>query len=667
MTHKNPHSSHFYDDSDMKGLIANESPTPQVLNRGYLKNLDSINRLDHGLAYNYRSSATITNRKTIFYAQLASDMMCEIGGKKFNTIGVPRFIKDNQYRGFYSDSKSVKLLGNTGDFTKSDIIKKEETNDQGNPVSVGTLSKALVRVTSEGTRISNTLLGGSIAECDLTIVIGPEVQVPGSVEDTHYMFSLHLNSLYAFNDERYTLTYFMCDAEGASVVGLEEMTYSIPNNTTSGLVTLAGTYSTGSADPIPAYIGVKVSYKTASVMMDINLIEASLTVGDLPGIFPGGEGDGYGAALGSIGELSGTEWTTSVKVSLPETFVEGVLGYREILHFAGEQDQSLAYGIYLGIENNKEIIGYFERTENGSMYYPFYDFSPAEYVESLLRPFLFAIKWYPEDNTLGVYVGIPTGVGAEYTINPTKDFKNKDFKCIIGGDTGGLFTQFRYDAEWFSDSQLMGIHLANRRYINGLTMITSAEDVAALSRETLSNLLVNPDGRLYLNHWSGWPMETVTSNGYEYQRPDPSKVEVTEGPKGTGISFHVKPQPTSSSMTIVSDPMMVSGMNTYSFQATVGLLEILSGSVSLSVRFFSTTSTSSSVGSATYTEITKGEPGTFLAFTGAIPAAAVYARIILNMGNVVGADFYLTKMKFENSATPTTFTDTAGLKYAIYR
>ena len=663
---KNNHTSSFLSDTNLSGIVAYENPTPAVLNRAYLKTTDSLNILDQGLASSYRSSALITTRETLLYAQLAENVDCEIGGESFGTGGQPRFIPDPHFTGFYVDSDLPNVLGTVGDFKKPQPHTTYEFDWEGSPVTSGTYSRISIRSSGEGTRFYNTVLGPTTDECRHLYVTDNSVEIPGSIAPIAYTLTTQLSTSFPLDLSRYVIKMYIGDSSGAPHPQLGVIGGVVSGSVSSGLFTYTGTYSSGDSTPITGYLVIDITLREPTIYFDFLLKAISLSIGNQPSLIGGGT-NSSGLVMNNVGNMYGSDWTSLVKTSLPKTGLAGDAGFRELMAFESVANPSLRAGVRIGLKDTEEVLEAFMTNVFGTITAVELCKVPAElFAKSMTSPFTVAVRWHAKEGVLGAFVGLPDKTFREFVWVPNDDLQATELKLRIGGNTGGLYTQFRYDTEWLNDAQLVGIHLANRKFVNGLRMVYTMDDVERATQEVGSNLLVNPNGRLHLNHWEGYPTVSEEFQEQTIQVPDTTKVDVVNGPAVMGKCFNLK-STTATNVLIRSEPIPIKQLNAYAFQGVVGLETLTAGSVSYSIQFYQTEETSTGLPPATYHQIHLCEAGTLIQTTGQVPAEANFARIIFRGDQVEGMNLYFTRLKFEEGLKCTGFSDDAGYRYAVYR
>jgi hypothetical protein len=228
------------------------------------------------------------------------------------------------------------------------------------------------------------------------------------------------------------------------------------------------------------------------------------------------------------------------------------------------------------------------------------------------------------------------------------------FNVIFGSESwmeplNSYITEVRCDEEWLNDLELIVIALSKKPFTLGAYNGIDLEALRNYLDSTGVNLIVNPCGKLGLNHWG----------------PIPSSKFINVTKDATiGSGFLWFGGVCSADTFIGSEAITVVDTETYTYRAIMEALPSTTGNFGIAVKFFNAGSTQ--VGSTVIEKATQGYTSSYYEIVTQPPAGATTAVAYMYIeGGFNSTRATWTKLKFEHGEG-TLYTDDSTISHSVY-
>ena len=207
---------------------------------------------------------------------------------------------------------------------------------------------------------------------------------------------------------------------------------------------------------------------------------------------------------------------------------------------------------------------------------------------------------------------------------------NARFNVVLGNfhdsfvPLNSPITELRIDKEWFNDEQIKVVYLSTQPFADYKETALTSTDIRDIIDGVNVNLLPNPDGRLYLNHWTDFPL----NNGV----PDDTKFTNLHNDPFIGTGFLWKGGAAQTAKEIFSEFIAVKNDDYTLVRGKVDSIAGTVGDFGIGVSFYKSALATDKIGN---TEYVYAEPGTALRYYAlklVTPLEATHVRVSMFIG-----------------------------------
>ena len=636
-------------DFDSIKIRNGEDATPNVINRLLVATDEGDIKLSEAIAFTDRSSALTCTPNTVAIANFDTSLDTRVNQAIYTTSGSVDFAVRNplQYRGAFWSFQSTANLINTLLGTDSSLSSLNGWSYSGNNVAQCTL-----RSDDLGMRIRNFIRGGSTAAGDLVLATTSNINVT-TLTDRHLSCGITLQPLAPFEANGVSVS-FGYEEYNASSTLLNTASMVVSRITPNTMMRLEGQILNTNTTNIRPF--VKVHFANAGARIDFRVRDFCLYNMEFIGGYSETNSNGASVSYSNLFNTVDETQTVLIRPNLNATFVNSMGA--TTANIITLQQETTGKLLMLALASGKIKFRYLNS-----------DFSVIEDTP----------EYTVEADDMGFFTtaGIRYGVRTEaffvdgngeihvFVLGDHPDIAGKRYNVILGNFDSHVIplnsplTELRIDKEWFNNEQVKVVYLSSQPFADYKETALTSPDIQGIIDNTRPNLLVNPDGRLYLNHWSGFP----TSGGH----PDDSKFTNIQNDAFIGTGFLWKGGAASTSYEVFSEFINIKPDVYTLLRCKIDSITGSAGRFGVGVAFYTAADATTKIGSSTYIY---ADPGTALKYYGlkiTTPATALYARVSMYIGpDVVSSRITWSRMKFEQGDDFTVFEDSGTRKYALY-
>lgn len=626
-----------------------EDATPNTINRLLVATDEGDIKLSEAIAFTDRSAALTCTPNTVAIANFDTSLDTRVNQAIYTTTGTVDFAVRNplQYRGAFWSFKSTANLINTLLATDSSLTSLNGWSYSGNAVAQCTL-----RADDLGMRIRNFIRGGSTGVGALVLATTSNIDV-STVTDRRLSFGITLQPLAPFEANGVSV-YVGYEEYNASSTLLNTTQMTVNRLTANTLLRLEN--QTLNVDTTRIRPFIKVHFDAAGARIDFRVRDFCLYNMPFVGGYTEANTSGCSVSYSNIFNTTYETQTVLVRPNLNETFINAMGA--TMANIVTLQQETTGKLLMLSLVEGKIRFRYLNSDFTIIEDTPDYTLTAADmgyFTTAGIRYGVRAEAFFVDGN----------GEVHVFVLDDHPDLSAKRYNVILGNFSTHLvplnspITELRIDKEWFNDEQVKVVYLSTQPFADYKETALTSPDIQGIIDTVRPNLLVNPDGRLYLNHWEGFPMVSG--------KPDDSKFTNIQNDAFIGTGFLWKGGAASTYYEVFSEFISIKPDVYTLLRGKIDSITGSAGRFGMGVSFYTSASSASQIGSTTYIY---ADPGTALKYYGlkiTTPPTAMYARVSMYIGpDVVSSRITWSRMKFEQGDDFTVFEDSGTRKYALY-
>ena len=626
-----------------------EDATPNNINRALVATLEGDVKLSEAMAFTDRSIALTCTPNTLLIANFIDSLDTKINAATFTTTGDTKFAVRNpyQYRGAFWSFKATANLINTMANTDSSLMSLNGWSTGGN-----TIGRCTFRAEQEGLRIRNYIRGGSSAAGDTTVVTTNFIDVTGLTQ-RYVSCGLTLQPMSPFeaNGVSFAFGFEEYDSTNLLIKTTTIMIDKVSVNTMPRLENQAFHTDTVKIRPV-----FKLHFNEAGACIDLRVKD--FCIYNMPYIGGYSDTNSNGCSVSYTNVFDTHDSTQSVisRVNLNESYILNMGA--ETANVLTLQQEITGDLLSIVITNGKLRFRYTDHEFNVIEETPEYTLKAADLG-------YFSIAGIRYGDRLEAYFVDGNGEVHIFLLSDHLALHNARFNVVLGNfhdsfvPLNSPITDLRIDKEWFNDEQIKVVYLSTQPFADYKETALTSTDIRDIIDGVNVNLLPNPDGRLFLNHWTNFPLNSGI--------PDETKFTNLHNDPFIGTGFIWKGGAAQTVKEIFSEFISIKNDD---YTLLRGKVDSISGTVGvfgLGVSFYRSALATDKIGN---TEYVYAEPGTALRYYAlklVTPLEATHARVSMFIGpDVVSNRITWSRMKLEQGSDFTVFEDSGSRKYALY-